>query len=81
MFKKINKHNPKTNKGEHWAEIQFLMTKIGTEHAIKLQIENLMLTYGFKAVKNYVTVIDNKIKELEKRWNIWVAKIDTQKNY
>lgn len=67
MLKKINKHNPKTNKGEHWAEIQFLMTKIGTEHAIKLQIENLMLTYGFKAVKNYVIEIDKKIKQLEQK--------------
>lgn len=52
MIKKINNIEPKEEKNvEQWINICWLMSDPGKEHAIALQLENLILTYGYAAIK------------------------------
>jgi hypothetical protein len=48
---KVNFKTDSVSKLDHAAEIEFLMSVVGREHAINLQIENLINTYGYYTIK------------------------------
>lgn len=64
-MKKITDVEPKNLiEVEKLLQIQFLMSQRGAPHAIRLQLENLVLTYGFEAVKKEMDTINIQTKKV-----------------